>query len=191
MPPGVEHASIMFDPIQAWHEEHMYFRRLLRLLQQEVDIFAAGDTPNYQLMLDIIAYLRDWGDHYHHPREDEAFKRIIRKRGDRELPIRRLMQEHRVVARAGEQLERMLEEVEADAIISRAQVEVAAATYLVYYGNHISVEEEDILPLAAEVLTEADWKAVKEVSVPGHHPEFGADPLERFRELRHRIEMEA
>lgn len=37
----------MLDPIKAWHEEHMYFRRLLRLLQQEMDAFACGDTPNF------------------------------------------------------------------------------------------------------------------------------------------------
>jgi hemerythrin-like domain-containing protein len=181
----------MLDPIKAWHDEHMYFRRLLRLLQQEVDVFASGDVPNYQLMLDIISYLRDWADHYHHPREDEAFRRIAKMRPDRELAVARLMQEHRVVARAGEELEKMLHEAEADAIIPRAQVEVAAATYLVYYGNHISKEEEDVLPLAAKILTADDWAAIKAAVPDGHHPERGADPLERFRELRHRIEMEA
>lgn len=180
----------MFDPIKAWHEEHMYFRRLLRLLQEEVDVFASGDEPNYQLMRDVISYLRDWGDAYHHPREDEAFRRVVKKRPDRQLPVTRLIQEHRVVARAGEQLERMLEEVEAGAIIPRAQLEVAAATYLVYFGNHIAKEEEDILPLAGEVLTAADWDAVK-AAAPSRHPDVGAHPLERFRELRHRIEMEA
>ncbi len=180
----------MFDPIKAWHEEHMYFRRLLRLLQEEVDVFASGDEPNYQLMRDVISYLRDWGDAYHHVREDEAFHRIVKKRPDRQLPIARLIQEHRVVARAGEALEQMLEEVEAGAIIPRAQLEVAAATYLVYYGNHIAKEDEDLLPLAGEVLTAADWEAVK-AAAPSRHPEFGTEPLERFRELRHRIEMEA
>jgi hemerythrin-like domain-containing protein len=181
----------MFDPIQAWHEEHVYFSRLLRLLQHEVDVFAGGEPPNYHLMLDIIAYLRDWGDQCHHPREDEAFRRIMKKRPEREVMIRRLMQEHRVVARAGEQLEYMLQEVEADAIMARAQVEVAAATYLVYYGNHIAKEEEDVLPLAAQILTPEDWKAVKEVQLPGNTAEGGVHTLERFRELRHRIEMEA
>jgi hemerythrin-like domain-containing protein len=180
----------MLDPIRAWHEEHVYFQRLLRLLQEEVDVFASGDEPNYQLMLDIISYLREWGDAFHHPREDEAFRRIVKKRPERELAIARLVQEHRVVARAGEQLEKMLEEVEAGAIIPRAQVEVAAATYLVYFGNHIAKEEEDILPLAAQLLTEADWAAVK-AATPGYPPEAGTDPLERFRDLRHRIEMEA
>ena len=181
----------MFDPIRAWHEEHAYFKRLLRLLQQEVDVFASGDMPNYQLMLDIIAYLREWAGHYHHPREDEAFRRVLRKRPDRELAIARLLQEHRVIARAGEDLEKMLEEVEAGAIIARAQVEVAAATFLVYYGNHIGKEEEDILPLAAAVLTEADWAAVKAVPQSAPHPDLGAPSLERFRDLRRRIELEA
>jgi hemerythrin-like domain-containing protein len=180
----------MFDPIKAWHEEHMYFRRLLRLLQDEVDVFASGDEPNYQLMHDVISYLRDWGDTYHHPREDEAFRRIAKKRPDRQLPIARLMQEHRVVARTGEQLEQMLEEVEAGSIIPRAQLEVAAATYLVYFGNHIGKEEEDILPLAAEVLSAVDWEAVKGAA-PARQADFIGEPLERFRELRHRIEMEA
>ena len=180
----------MFDPIKAWHEEHMYFKRLLRLLQEEVDVFASGDEPNYQLMHDIISYLRDWGDTYHHPREDEAFKRIARRRSDRQLPIARLVQEHRVVARAGEELEQMLEEVEAGSIIPRAQLEVAAATYLVYFGNHIGKEEEEILPLAAEVLTASDWEAVK-AAAPSRNADFIGEPLERFRELRHRIELEA
>jgi hemerythrin-like domain-containing protein len=187
---GLVHALPMLDPIKAWHEEHLYFRRLLRLLQEEVDVFACGDEPNYQLMHDVISYLREWGDTYHHPREDEAFRRIAKKRPDRQLPIARLMQEHRVVARTGEELERMLEEVEAGSIIPRAQLEVAAATYLVYFGNHIAKEEEDILPLASAVLAAEDWQAVKDAA-PIREPEFPGDPLERFRDLRHRIEMEA
>jgi hemerythrin-like domain-containing protein len=175
----------MLDPIKAWHEEHTYFRRLLKLLQHEMDAFACGDTPNFQLMRDIIAYLRDWADEYHHPREDEAFRRIARLRPERELAIARLKQEHRVIARAGEQLEKILEEVEAGDIVPRAQVEIAAATFLVYYGNHISQEEEDILPIAATLLGPKDWEEIKAAA-----PVKGAVPLERFRELRHRIETE-
>ena len=43
----------MLDPVKAWHEEHMYFNRLLRMLRKEVDVFHGGDMPNYQLMLDL------------------------------------------------------------------------------------------------------------------------------------------
>jgi hemerythrin-like domain-containing protein len=176
----------MLEPIKAWHEEHMYFRRLLKLLHREMDAFACGEAPNYQLMRDIIAYLRDWGDEYHHPREDEAFRRIARLRPERELAIARLKQEHRVIARAGERLEKILEGAEAGEIIPRAEVEIAAATYLVYYGNHISQEEEDMLPLAGKLFSAPDWADIKAAG-----PARRTVPLERFRELRHRIELEA
>jgi hemerythrin-like domain-containing protein len=181
----------MLDPVKAWHEEHMYFNRLLRLLRKEIDVFHGGDTPNYQLMLDIIAYLREYADQYHHPREDEAFRRLTALRPDRQLPLARLMQEHRVISRAGDQLAHLLEEIDAGSIIQRAEIEMAAATFLVYYGNHIAKEEEDILPLAGQLLQEPDWIAVKNAAIAGNDPLFGAEPLERFRDLRRRIEAEA
>lgn len=136
-------------------------------------------------MRDVIMYLRDWADQYHHPREDEAFRRIARLRPERELAIARLKQEHRVIARAGERLEKILEEVEAGEIVARTEVELAAATFLVYYGNHISQEEEDMLPLAGKLLTAKDWEEIKAAA-----PARKAVTAERFRELRHRIEME-
>jgi hemerythrin-like domain-containing protein len=78
-----------------------------------------------------------------------------------------------------------------DAVLSRNEVEVAAATYLVYYGNHIAKEEEDILPLAASTLSADDWRAAAAAAPAGDDPLFGRSPKERFRELRRRISLEA
>lgn len=181
----------MVDPIKAWHEEHMYFSRLLALLQHEVDVFATTEGPNYPLMLDIVEYLCDYADRYHHPREDVVFSRLVHYLPDRQLPLARLRQEHRVIANAGTTLRRLLEEVQADAVVSRAEVEVAAATFLVYYGNHIAREEEDILPLAAQTLSADDWRAAAAAAPAGDDPVFGPSPKARFRDLRRRIALEA
>ena len=181
----------MVDPIKSWHLEHMYFNRLLALLQHEVDVFATTGTPNYPLMLDIIEYLRDYADRFHHPREDAVFRKLLKYRPDRQLPLARLQQEHRVIATAGIALQRLLEEVQSDAVLSRSDVEVAAATYLVYYGNHISREEEDILPLAATALTADDWRTAAAAAPAGDDPLFGKHPQQRFHELRRRIALEA
>jgi hemerythrin-like domain-containing protein len=181
----------MVDPVKSWHEEHMYFTRLLALLQHEVDVFATTEAPNYPLMLDIIDYLREYADQYHHPREDAVFSRLAQYLPDRQLPLVRLRQEHRVIANAGIALRRLLEEVQADAVLSRSEVEVAAATYLVYYGNHIATEEDDILPLAASTLSAEDWRTAAAAAPVGDDPLFGRGPKERFRELRRRISLEA
>ena len=179
------------DPIAAWHEEHLYFNQLLHLLQREVDVFHRGGRPNYELMSDVVSYLREYGDQAHHPREDAAFERLAKRCPDMELALARLAQEHRVIAQAGEALQRQIEAILGGAIVPRAEVEVAAATYLVYYGNHIAKEEEDVLRRAALHLTDADWEAVKNAVPMLRDPLFAKQTQERYRELRRQIALEA
>lgn len=178
------------DPIIAWHTEHTYFHQLLGLLHRELDCFHRGEAPKYELMLDIVSYLREYSDQFHHPREDVAFTRLAQHCPDLELVLSRLAQEHRVIAHAGENLRQLIQAAQGGAVIQRAQIEVAAATYLVYYGNHIAKEEEDVLPRAAKELTPGDWDAVRNAVRPGPDPLFGAAPDERYRALRRHIALE-
>jgi len=177
----------MSGPLAIWHTEHVYFRRLLELLQNELDSFHRGERPNYELMLDIVAYLRDYSDQYHHPREDVAFQRLAQRCPDLKLDLARLVQEHRVIARAGETLRQHLEAILGGSLIPRAEVEVAAATYLVYYGNHIAKEDELVLERAEKSLTPEDWQAVKAAVTPHPDPIFGEQPEERYKALRREI----
>ena len=179
------------NPIAAWHDEHVYFSQLLNLLRREVDVFHTGGRPNYELMYDIVAYLREYGDQAHHPREDVAFERLAKRCPEMELALARLEQEHRVIANAGEALQRQIEAILDGAIVPRAEVESAAATFLVYYGNHIAREEEDVLTRAAMHLTEADWEEVKNAAPMLRDPLFGKQAQERYRELRRQIALEA
>jgi hemerythrin-like domain-containing protein len=177
----------MAAPIAAWHTEHVCFNRLLHLLQREVDVFHTGERPSYELMAEIISYLREYGDRFHHRREDVAFARLAKRCPDVQLELARLEQEHRVIAQAGETLLRHIEAILGGAMVPRAEVEMAAATYLVYYGNHIAKEEQDVLPRAAQHLTREDWEAVKAAAPAGADPLFGAVPQERYRDLRRRL----
>ena len=179
------------DPVKAWHDEHAYFNRLLDLLHRQVDVFPTGEQPNYELMLDIISYLRDYSDQYHHPREDVAFDRMVARCPDIALVFARLQQEHRVIAHAGETLRHHIEAILGGTIVPLAEIEAIAATYLVYYGNHIAKEEEDILTRAAQVLTPEDWEAVRTAVPQTHDPLFGDHPEERYRHLRRQIALES
>jgi hemerythrin-like domain-containing protein len=179
------------NPVSAWHTEHAYFAKLLGLLQRELDVFHSGERPRYELIQDIITYLRDYSDQFHHPREDEAFRRLAKRCPDLELPLARLHQEHRVIAKAGETLLQLVNAIIEDVVVPRAEVEVAMATYLVYYGNHIAKEEADVLTRAAKELTAADWKAVGDAAPEGRDPVFGNKPAERYQELRRQIALEA
>ena len=178
----------MNESLRAWHTEHEYFQRLLALLQSQLDRFHRGERPNYELMLDILTYLHEYGDAYHHPREDMAYGLLAARRPDIDLALARLRQEHRVIARAGERLAELLNQALNGALVPRAEIEVAAATYLVYYGNHIAKEEETVLVLAEKVLGERDWEAVRTAVTAPPDPLFGAPPQQRYRELARHLE---
>lgn len=174
------------EPVVHWHADHVYFNRLLNLLERQVDVFHDGGDPNYELMLDVVYYLTHFSDVLHHPREDAAFAKLAGREPGLQLPVARLAQEHRVLAHIGERLEQMLEQAAGDAFFERADLEALAATYLTYYRSHIAREERDVLPLAARMLTAEDWAAVR-TAVPEEAAEV-ADA--RFRELRRQIALE-
>jgi hemerythrin-like domain-containing protein len=183
----------MSGQIAAWHAEHLNFARLLRLFEEQVTVFAQGGSPDYTLMGDIVYYLRHFPEVHHHRYENEVYERM-RVRDPRLRPLAdRLMQEHRVIAACGEKLLYLLELAANDAVVARAELEAAAATYLVFYRAHIEAEETQMLPPVLATLETADWAAVAATVASKAHndPLFGPQVEQRFRALRLEIEREA
>ena len=181
----------MSETIDLWQAEHRHFSRLLDLLERQVAAFHADNQPNFELMLDLVSYLRYFPDRYHHPREDVAFARLAKRDPQIKPMVDQLQQEHRVIATAGSELLKYLEQVVDDLVVERAKVEAAAATYLVYYRRHLALEDRDIVPRAEQLLTPADWEAVVAAIPYGPDPLFGEDFEPRYKELRRQIALES
>jgi hemerythrin-like domain-containing protein len=179
---------VMADALTAWHAEHERFAKLLDFLAREMAVFASGDEPDYLLMRDVVEYLHHYGDRFHHPREDVAFARLVARDPRLELAVNRLLQEHRVIAAAGEALLECLQGILNDVVIERHAVEAAAATYLLYYRHHLATEESDILPRAAQRLTPDDWAAVASAVPAVPDPLAGENGGAQYRALRAQID---
>jgi hemerythrin-like domain-containing protein len=117
----------MAEPFATWHAEHVNFARLLDLLEIQVAAFHRGERPNYDLMGDIVYYLRSFADCVHHPRENVAFARLAEREPGMAVVIDRLQQQHRVIATAGDELFNRLNEATGDVMTPRAALEAAAA----------------------------------------------------------------
>jgi len=181
----------MADSLAVWHAEHVNFARLLDLLEEQVAEFHQGERPDYALMSDILYYMRNFADRVHHPPEDVAYARLAEQDPGVQLLVNRLLQEHRVIATAGEELLNCLKQIAEDVLTPRSHLEAATATYLVYYRHHLATEERDVMPRAAQVLTGEDWAAVAAAVPAGSDPLFGDDMLERFEGLRRQIDRVA
>lgn len=181
----------MQDPVGAWHQEHVFFERLLGLLERELAAFHAAKHPNYELMLDILTYLRHYPDRLHHPREDATFAYLVKHDASLGKQVDQLRQEHGQIAQAGDQLITLLNEVADGAMLPREQLEACAKAYLSLYRKHVQTEEREVMPRARKLLSDQEWEAAAK-SVP-HEPDplFGEAFEDRYRELRRRIALEA
>jgi hemerythrin-like domain-containing protein len=181
----------MHDPTTGWRAEHASFSRLLGLFDRQIERFHTGERPDYELMIDVLTYLRHFPERTHHPREDVAFERLVRH--DRSIAplVNRFLQEHRVIAQAAKEAQELLEAIVGDEFVERAAVEAACSTFLVYYRHHIAGEESLVIPLAAKSLTAEDWKAVGAAISAEPDPLFGPAVDARYRELRDLIDAEA
>lgn len=181
----------MSRPTDAWRAEHESFARLLDLFGRELDRFHAGENPDYELMIDVLTYLRHFPERSHHPREDVAFARLVQHDRSLEPVVSRFLQEHRVIGEALREAQSLLAAVAGDEFVARERVEAACATLLVYYRHHLAGENSLILPVAARLLTRADWEAVGRAVAADTDPLFGGEVDTRYRELRERIEAAA
>jgi hemerythrin-like domain-containing protein len=75
----------------------------------------------------------------------------------------------------------------AGAILEREAVEVGAATYIVYYRQHMAREEADLFPRLDDVLSSADWKAVDDAITAEADPLFGSEIGQRYQQLHRQI----
>jgi hemerythrin-like domain-containing protein len=172
------------NAVVTWHADHVAFSGLLDLLDREVIAFHEAGQPNYPLMFEILQYLHEYVDRSHHPREDVAFARLAQREPGLELQVVRRLQEHRVIAAAGERLVALLNEIMNGDLMARADVERAAATYLVYYRHHLRAEEELVIPQAVALLTREDWADVAAAGTGAADP-LTAEGIDlRYSELR-------
>jgi hemerythrin-like domain-containing protein len=174
----------MAELVAQWHAEHVRFSQLLDFLDEEVAELHEGEDPDLGVMCDIVSYLSEYGDRYHHPREDVAFARMVMRDPALRIPVNRLLQEHRAIAVAGEQLVTLLKEAMAGDVVLRSSIEASAALYLNYYRHHLATEERQIVPMAARLLTAQDWGVVARATSSGSDPLSGESRSKAYQALR-------
>lgn len=180
----------MAASLAVWHAEHVNFARLLDVLEEQVAEFHQESARTTRLCPISSTTCRILPIAFTIP-EDVAYALAGRTGSGVQLLVNRLLQEHRVIATAGEELLNCLKEIAEDVLAPRSHLEAATATYLVYYRHHLATEERVVMPRAAQVLTEEDWTAVA-AAVPVYpDPLFGDNTLERFEVLRRQIDRVA
>lgn len=177
----------MPDTLALWHAEHVNFARLLNLLDKQLALFHDGATPDYELMLNVMFYMTHYSDVLHHPKEDLVFAKIKEREPATARTVDDLVHQHTQIKESGAALVRALDDILNGAVTSRANVEATARDYVATLRGHMRVEETEVLPLAARLLSARDWSAIHTKIGRAVDPLFGAHPESRYVALHAQI----
>ena len=84
----------MRNEIARLRDEHVNFRRLLELLEEQLDLFHQAESPDYELISNILYYMIHYPDLFHHPKEDVIFSRLMKHNSSVTPAVQELARQH-------------------------------------------------------------------------------------------------
>jgi len=168
-------------------DEHRNLWRLAITLDQVIEEMEQTQKADPAFIGSVLDYFEHFMDGCHHRKEDEHLFRLLRLRSDSAAPLLdRLQAEHRNAPRNLAALRQQL----ADTAAGRSTVGGLTEALRLYLNDqkaHIRTEEQDIYPLAREVLTPGDWAEIDAAFLDNDDPVFGSAARAEFRELFHKV----
>jgi len=173
----------MSDTIAALDRDHANVARLLELLESEILAIEVGKTPDYPLLQDIMRYMTQYPDRFHHPKEDLIFVQLLKRDPGARADVDDLLEEHISIGLAGQKFDRLLRTSSVDSVDLREQLGTSGLGYIRALREHMLKEERKLFPLAKVVLTKEDWQVIDKEVDAIEDPLFGAAIADEYRRL--------
>jgi hemerythrin-like domain-containing protein len=159
--------------IAALKRDHANIEKVLELLESEILAIAVGKTPDFQLLQDIMCYMTQYPDRFHHPKEELLFAQILKHEPGALADVEALSEEHHFIGIASQEFEKMLRTSNIDSVNVREELRTTGSAYIRSLRRHMLKEEKKLFALATDVFTEEDWQAIDEAIDAIEDPLFG------------------
>jgi hemerythrin-like domain-containing protein len=144
--------------------------------------------PDFALFRAMVYYIDAFPEHFHHPKEDRyLFQRLRMRDPSAAQLLDRLQEDHRVGADKIRRLKQALRQYEQRGDQEFAAFAAIVSDYAAFHWDHMQREETEVLPLAEQFLTAADWKEIDAAFLGHTDPLFGAEAVDHYNELFGRI----
>jgi branched-chain amino acid transport system ATP-binding protein len=152
------------------------------------EISAGRVAPDFALFETILAYIQDFPDRFHHPKEDEVlFPLLLKRAPETKATIDELQAQHHEGMRLTSDLKWKLAAWSKDPDKGLAAFETAARHFIEWQRKHIGLEERTIIPTAREKLLAEDWAKADAAFADNDDPIFGQNPKKVYDDLLSRI----
>ena len=165
--------------------EHVNFKKLLNLLDAQLDLLHRGEDPDCQLMTDILYYMTQYSDLIHHPREEAIFSLLLERDSSVVENVAEITRQHHVIGESGACFYEKLESIingESE-IMQLQEIELAGRLYGTTLRAHMDKEEQSLFVMAEQLLNDDDWKKIKTETLSKPDPIFGEAIEDRFHSV--------
>lgn len=171
--------------IEIIKREHRNLTAVLYTLKRlAVETEEGHKDVEFRVFHGILYYLDSFLDRYHHPKESSHLFPMVAKRAPEAAEIvKQLGKEH---AKEEELMNELLRSLSAYEFLGKSgypRFRNAVETYVEFEQQHALKEEKELMPIAVECLTEADWRDIDAVFLDHSDPLFGDEPSNEFSEL--------
>lgn len=147
-----------------------------------------GAAPDFELLGAMLHYIDLFPERFHHPKEDRYLFALLRARHPTAGSLVDLLHnQHEIGADKIRELEQRLARYREGGAAEFPAFADAVEAYAVFHWDHMRREEREVIPLAKEHLTAADWEAI-DAAFAGHtDPLLGTDQGAGFEALFRKI----
>jgi hemerythrin-like domain-containing protein len=177
----------MVEIIEILREEHRNIQKLLRVMEQELNVFDRGERPDYEVFGAIIEFFKKYPDACHHPKEDIIYEKFKARDPGRAASIADLQAEHREGAVRLRRVAQAIESVLNDQELLRQNIDRIIRDFIDNERKHIALEDEVIFPAIVDTLQPGDWADIALTLADRYGPPSEADFEEQFSTLRRNI----
>ncbi len=169
--------------------DHRNMKRLLALLERQLDLVHQAGSADLELAHDVMVYMTSYPDAVHHPREGLIFQAVLERDPGAAGLLDGLAAEHRELAGKGAALLETLRHCVDGAMVRRDRIEAEGRAYLAALRAHMDREDGDAFPLAERLLEGPDWEAIEARLDEREDPVFGPLVEQQYRRLLEHIEQ--
>jgi hemerythrin-like domain-containing protein len=144
--------------------------------------------PDFRLFWAMLAYIEQFPEGLHHPKEDDClFARLWKRTREADALLANLETQHQGGPGCVRALQLALGHYEADPEGAFEEFALAVETLAQFNWHHMAIEENELMPPAERHLLDVDWQEITQAFRDNKDPMFGADRGEHFRALFRKI----
>lgn len=174
--------------LQTLRDEHRYFQSLLDIAQEQQKFLAEGGDVDLDILQEVLQYLAEYPEDYHHPREDLMFTALRSVDPDSGRILDRLLAGHEDIHKESNRLYFTVMRANNGENIRRRKLAEDIRKFVDGYERHMDEEDNVVFLRALNALSDKDWNDLSEGMEYVDDPLFGTRVRRRYRHLANVLE---